>query len=269
MGRLIFFLITIFAGISVAAQDTTMLHLSLERTGVFTDMAADNAGNIYIVTDRQQVKKLNSKGDSLAVYNDVKRFGTITSLDVTNPLKILLFYKGSGTVVILDRFLATQQVIDLRRNKIQQASAIRLSYDNNIWVYDELESKIRKIDDSGKTLFESADLRLVFSAVPAFNDMFDDSRSLFLYHPQYGWYTFDYYGAFVKKQVFTGWQFPQVTDGKMLGVLNNKMVAAATKDLDFASAALRVPVKDVKKMVFISGKTYVLYTDSLKVFDAP
>ena len=48
--------------------------------------------------------KMNSRGDSLAVFNDVKRFGTVTQVDATNPLKILLYYKNFSSIVVLTGF---------------------------------------------------------------------------------------------------------------------------------------------------------------------
>ena len=57
------------------------------------DFTVDNLGNIYILGKDNQLRKLSPQGDSLAVFNDVRRFGRIASIDVTNPLKILVYYR--------------------------------------------------------------------------------------------------------------------------------------------------------------------------------
>ena len=62
---------------------------------------------------------------------------------------------------MLDRFLNVRNTIDLRSSGILQARAVAQSYDNNYWVFDELESKIKKVDDNGKVLLESADFRMI------------------------------------------------------------------------------------------------------------
>ena len=49
--------------------------------------------------------------------------------------------------MVLDRFLNIRNTIDLRQSGIFQVSAVAQSYDNNIWVFDDLDSKIKKIDD--------------------------------------------------------------------------------------------------------------------------
>jgi hypothetical protein len=62
----------------------------------------DNLDNIYFIVNNQ-LKKINANGDSVAVFNDVKKFGNPSYIDVTNPLKALLYYKNYSTVVVLDR----------------------------------------------------------------------------------------------------------------------------------------------------------------------
>ncbi len=138
---------------------------------------------------------MNERGDSIAVYNDVRRYGKIYSIDATNPLKVLVFYKDFAAIVVLDRLLNARAVIDLRKQNILQVTAVTSSYDNNIWLYDELDNKIKKIDENGNVLLESTDLRQVFDSVPLPVIMFDRDGQLYLYDPGKGLVVFDYYGA--------------------------------------------------------------------------
>ena len=59
--------------------------------GDIADAAIDNLDNLYIVSSTGQIKKYNAAGDSIGVYNQVKNFGRLFSIDVSNPLKLLLF----------------------------------------------------------------------------------------------------------------------------------------------------------------------------------
>ena len=98
------------------AQDS-VLNTSLIKTmyGDIHDFAVDNMDNIYLVQSGNQIKKTNPKGDSIAVYNDVKRYGRIAFIDATNPLKLLVYYTDFSTIVVLDRFLNKRNTIDLRQ----------------------------------------------------------------------------------------------------------------------------------------------------------
>ncbi|MEJ7681254.1 MAG: hypothetical protein WKG06_26085 [Segetibacter sp.] len=127
-------------------QHDSILKVSMVRklTGEIKDFTTDNLGNIYLLNFVNQIKKVNERGDSIAVYNDVRRYGKIYSIDATNPLKVLVFYKDFSAIVVLDRLLNARTAIDLRKQNILQVSTVTSSYDNNIWVFDELDSKIKK-----------------------------------------------------------------------------------------------------------------------------
>jgi hypothetical protein len=186
-----------FASFTGFSQKDSVLHVTLLKTfpTEVKDFTTDNLGNIYLLTLTNQIKKVNEKGDSIAVFNDVRRFGKISSIDASNPLKILVYYKDFSTVVVLDRLLNVRNTIDLKRQNILQVKAITISYDNNIWLYDELDSKIKKIDDNGRLLLESNGFRQVYKFVPSPTNLYDSDGQLYLYDPRKGLLVYDYYGA--------------------------------------------------------------------------
>src|SRR5919112_2019992 len=98
-----------------SAQIDSTLKISLVKTlsGNITDFTTDNLGNIYIINAASHLKKFNDKGDSVSSINDVRRYGKISSIDVTNPLKILVYYKEFARLVVLDRLLNVRSTIDL------------------------------------------------------------------------------------------------------------------------------------------------------------
>src|SRR2546421_8472114 len=146
---------------SIAQVDSVF---SFERNSgnQIIDFTDDNLGNLYILGKNDQLKKINANGDSVAVFNAVKRYGQLYSIDVTNPLKILLYYKDFGTVLTLDRFLSIRNTLDLRRQNLYQVKAVGLAYDNNIWLFDEQEGKLKRVGEDGKLITQSNDLRQLF-----------------------------------------------------------------------------------------------------------
>src|SRR5689334_25237376 len=124
------FLCFIFSAFFAKAQGDSSFKLIKTYREAVVDVAVDNLGNIYLLTVSDAIKKLNASGDSVGIYNEVKRFGKLSSVAVSNPLKILLYYKDFSKVVVLDRQLSVRSVVDLRKHNIIQTSAIGLSYDN-------------------------------------------------------------------------------------------------------------------------------------------
>src|SRR5688572_26898835 len=104
MKRYYITILFVIIGIVGISQDSVFQYLREFRGGI-TDFSVDNLGNIYLVYQNGQLRKLRPNGDSLAVFNNVRKFGKLHSLDVSNPLKVLLHFKDFNTVVILDRLL--------------------------------------------------------------------------------------------------------------------------------------------------------------------
>jgi len=189
--------VAITCSVASYGQSTKDLNYKLLKTitGDISDFTTDNLGNLFLVGQRQQIEKLNDHFDSVGVFNDVRRYGKLYSIDASNPLKLLLYYREFSTIVVLDRFLNLRNTIDLRLLNIFQCRAISQSYDNNIWVFDDLDYKIKKIDESGKLLLETPDFRVLFDAPPRPDKIEDFNRFLFAYDSTKGLCIFDYYGA--------------------------------------------------------------------------
>lgn len=201
------------------AQNTTPDSFILIKTmkADVVDVAMDNFDNLYIVSGKGQIKKFNAAGDSVGIYNQVRNFGKIFTLDVSNPLKILLFYKDFSTVVVLDRFLANQSTLDLRKFSILNPSAIGNSYDNNIWVFDEYDNKLKKIDEQGNKLLETADFRIAFNQSISPQKIINDNGLVYLADSLNGVFVFDNYGAFKRRISVKNWQ--------TLAIANNNVIS--------------------------------------------
>src|SRR3954466_5197069 len=144
---------------------------------------------------------------------------------------MLVYYKDFATILLLDQFFAIRTAIDLRRHGITQAKAVALSYDGNVWLYDEGEGKLKKIDESGNVLSESADLRLVFDNALNPTKVIDNNSQLYLYDSKLGWLIFDYYTAFKKQLQFTGWKDVAASDNRLSGRDENHFFYAMTSDI--------------------------------------
>ncbi len=258
----ILFLISAFA--SSAQQSAFTQVKSIE--GEFIDFTVDNLGNYFLLSKNNQLKKLNAQGDSIGLFNDVRRYGKLYSIDATNPLKVLLYYKNFSTVVVLDRFLNMINTIDLRKQNIFQVKAIAQSSDNNIWLYDEQNNKLKKIGEDGKVLFETVDLRTVFEEVPTPTQIFDQDGFVYLYDPAKGVYVFDYYGSFKTKVSYLGLTDLSVFGKTVIGLENQQMLAYTTGTLTENKLQLPAVIAVRQKAVIRPGHLYVLQNGSILHF---
>jgi len=189
-------------------------------SGHIADVAMDNLDNLYIISSSGQIKKLDAAGDSVAVYNQTRNYGKLFTIDVSNPLRLLLFYKDFSTVVILDRYLANQSTLDLKRFSILNPSAIGNSYDNNIWVYDEYDNKLKKIDQQGNQLMETPDFRTIFDQSFSPQKIVNDNGLVYLADTSSGIFVFDNYGSFKKRIPVKNWQSLVVANNNIISIKN-------------------------------------------------
>ncbi|MCX6324943.1 MAG: hypothetical protein NTZ41_12120 [Sphingobacteriales bacterium] len=235
--------------------------------GDFLYMNADVLDNIYLITPGNQLKKLNSKGDSVAVFNDVKKYGNPTYVDVSNPLKILVYYKNFSTVVVLDRNLIYRNNINLRKQQIFSVQAVATSYDNNIWVFDEQDYKLKKIDEDGKIMQESTDMRLLIDTVPSPVQLIDSESKIFLYDMQRGFYIFDYYGALKNNIPFRNWTNIAIARKVIYGFSEASLYTYQLESLQLQTYPLPSWMNGHLSVRAINGKVYVLKKDGLYIYE--
>ncbi|MGQ0737865.1 MAG: hypothetical protein ACT4OJ_02290 [Bacteroidota bacterium] len=242
----------------VTAQNDTTFRIVKTMKGDIVDFTVDNLDNIYILNSRNQVKKYNAAGDSMAVYNDVRKFGQVTLIDVSNPLKVLLYYKDFATVVMLDRFLNVVNMVDLRKQGVLQAKAIGQSYDNKIWVYDELEAKLKKIDEDGKLLLETPDFRLLLGQSVTPVKIFDENRYVYLYDSVKGVYVIDYFGALKNGILIQGWQNFKVSGKYIFGSKADTLYRYEISTFRYDDWPMPEPIRHSKSFNFSSSGIYAL-----------
>ena len=240
------------------AQSDTTFRLIKTIKGDIVDFTIDNLDNIYVLNSRNQIKKFNANGDSVAIYNDIRKFGNVTLIDVSNPMKILLYYRDFATVVMLDRFLNAVNSIDLRKQNILQAKSIGQSYDNKIWVYDELENKLKKVDEEGKLLQETPDFRLFLGAAPSPVKIFDENKFVYVYDSIYGVYVFDYFGGFKHNIMIDHWQNFKVTGKYIFGSRSDTLFRYEISTFQFDEWKMPEAIYKSNVFNFSSTRLYAL-----------
>ncbi|MBS1565367.1 MAG: hypothetical protein JST39_13325, partial [Bacteroidetes bacterium] len=209
---------------------------------------------------------LSPEGDSIAVYSNAPRFGNLYSIDASNPMKVLLYYKDFGTIVVLDRLLNIRSTIDLRRLNIFQARSICQSYDNAVWVYDEVEARLKRVADDGTILDQTGDLRLQLEEAPTPSVIADNDRLVYLYDSARGMLAFDYYGTLKNKIAFLGWQDFQVVGKYILGRRGAVLERYQLSTLSLQERALPGLLREASKVRVAIDRLYFLRDNRLFIY---
>ena len=114
----------------------------------------DYFGNKYYLNENEFFK---NKKNSFSNFS----LGSISKVDIHDPMKIKLWYKYYGTVVILDNYL--NEITSVNFNNINlphNISHISTANNNYIWVFDELNMKIKKFDFIKKIFLSDIEFQL-------------------------------------------------------------------------------------------------------------
>ena len=234
--------------------------------GDIVAFTVDNLDNVYLLNSSNQLKKINANGDSAPIFNDVKKYGRATLVDVSNPLKVLLYYRDFATIVVLDRFFNIRNTVDLRRQNLLQVRAIGQSYDNRIWVYDEVDNKLKKIDEEGNLLLETPDFRQLFPVTPVPQKIFDQDQLLYLYDSAQAVFVFDYYGTLKNKILISGWENFKVSGKYIFGSKNGKLYRYDIRTYRYDEWDLPAAISGSRAFNFTGTRLYALHDDTLEIY---
>lgn len=239
------------------AQPLTLVERSKSIKGDFSYCMPDQLGNVFVLSRSGQLKKYNADLDSMGVFNEARRYGKLHSISADNSLRCLLYFKDYRIILVLDRLMQVVNKIDIRKANIFQAQAIAQGYDNSIWVFDEQESRLKKLDLNGKLLFETADLRLVFNETLKPSTIFDAAGYVYLYDDQKGLFIFDYYGALKNRIALIGWTTVQALGKNIIGLKDGKIMVYTPGEIDIKEMQLPGAISRGDQFRFTSNALYV------------
>ncbi len=254
---------------TTAAQQNTgnISYTLLHRiTGTYHYMDVDALDNVFLITSNSQLIKFNAKGDSIAVFNNVKKYGTPSLIDVSNPLRPLIYYKNFSTLLMLDRQLSLRNQINFRKGNIFSVNILAAAYDNNVWIFDEQDFKLKKIDAEGKVLSETTDWRMLFTELPNPQWMKDSDGFVYLYDSTKGFFIFDYYGSLKNSIPLLHWQQVAISGNVLYGFTGHVLNSYQLHSLQLKTFTLPPVFKDYTGIKAMNNRLYILNKDAVEVY---
>jgi hypothetical protein len=251
----IFFLV-----LSFSKKDTSERLVIKTKVDYFT---VDNLGGIYTVHGEELMKYLPA-GKFFARYSNLK-LGNITTVDATNPLKILLYYHDFQQIVFLDdQLTANSEPISLEALNHEQTELVCGSTNNSFWIYDKQNNELTRFDQNSKRIASTGNLKQVLKTDMAPNYMREYNNMLFLNCPETGIYVFDMFGAFSKIISIKNLKQLQVYEDILYFKRDSTLCSYNHKY--FEEACKKVPSgAQAQQIEFNKGKVYVNLKDSVVV----
>lgn len=213
---------------------------------------ADNLGNVYLV-DNAEILKYDSKGELKYRFSDAM-LGQITSIDVTNPLRIMLFYQESNALLFLNQQLAIiNDVIYLSDFSNAEGSLACSSAESGFWIFDELTRSLLYFDKNNTMIKQSVNLAgYLHHEVPI--QLSEQNQKLYL-QTETKVYVFDVYGNFLKSYHLGSIFKIQATKNELCYFTNGKLICYNV--FNFSDTIINASVNEPCKQI-VSYKNLIV-----------
>lgn len=224
----------------------------------------DNLGNLYVVTQTNQLNKYGRNGKLLSTLN-YSYTGNITHVDASNPLEIYVFYKELNKVIFLDNNLAFRGDIDLSKSGIIQSAVIARSYDNQVWVFDQGDLQLKKVKKTGEIEQMSGNVRQYIAGNVSVSYLHDNNDRVFMVDSINGILLFDVFASYIKTIPVKGFPEVKVLDRYFFyssGATLNRYNWQAAQHADF-----ELPdTSGFRKMSIEKERLYLQRQDSITIY---
>lgn len=211
--RKIYFFLIILACLSFTNDEKLKdLYTIRSKADFFT---TDNFGNTYLVK-ADEIRKYNPQGDLLKIFS-AKNLGKITSVDATNPLRVLVFYKDFASILFVDDLLSQNgDVINLLDLTLEQSDAVCTSFNNGLWFFNRQNANLIRLDENLQTVVNTGNLNRLLNTTCKPNFMLEHNGYVYMNNPAEGIFVFDIYGTYFKTIPLKGLDHFQVKENLLI-----------------------------------------------------
>lgn len=202
-----------------AQNDYQLLFELPYEASLFT---TDKLQHIYFVTDKNEVVKLKPDGTEQFRFIN-KILGSPSFLDATNPFNLLLFYPEYQNVVTLDRTLNLAGQYNLFDLGLFGVTSLGMAGDGNLWVYDAVTFRLKKIGYDGQVIVQSADLSLELKKNINSVRLLERGQQVYMNDPAIGILVFDVFGKYLKTLPIKGAEQVQVVGDQLIFFQEGKL----------------------------------------------
>jgi hypothetical protein len=249
--RCLFFLTLTFLTATIKAQED--VHATI--TAPWQIIEVDVLGNIYLVNN-QLIIKYSPEGNKIASFSNLK-YSSISSADVSDPLRVQLFYANNNRMLYLDNTLSPlAEATDLYYSGLNRCDLICSSVYNGCWVYDAWEHQVIYLDSYLNINYRSVELISMMQSLPDVVYLKEKNGQVYLLDKNNGIYVFDRYASFIRQLPVTGFNSFQITGKQLYYYYQSKLY---TYNLDsYESKEIALPQEAVGALAIKLSSNYLI-----------
>lgn len=225
----------------------------------------DHLGNSYLFSGNL-LEKYDGDGNLLKNFSN-KNLGNITSLDASNPLKVLLFYKSFQQILLLDNmFSPSGNSILLDALGYNQTSLACSSNDNGFWIFSQQNSELIRFDQNLQKTQQTGNISQLTGTEINPDFLTEQYNKVFLNDSAKGILVFDIYGTYNKTIPLKGLPHFQIFNDELIYFKDGKLKSYTMKTLEEGEISL--PDANISDVRTEKEKLYLLKQKSLDIYNA-
>ncbi len=225
----------------------------------------DKLQNIYFISNKSEIVKLNPDGTEQFRFVN-KTLGNPTYLDATNPFNLLLFYPDYQNVITLDRTMNLAGQFNLFELGLFGLDAVGMAGDGNLWLYDAVNFRLKKVGKDGQIVVQSADMSLELGRTIRPNFLLEGGQVVYLNDPDLGILVFDVFGKYLKTIQIVGLERFQVFGDELLFFQKGQLHSFHLLTLLQSAVLLPRSISTDSHLRVEKDRFYVLENGKLQVF---
>lgn len=239
-----------FVGFGYSQSDENMrtIHLNVQKAD---QIAVDFLGNLYVLQDAN-LYKYDTLGHLLFTYSDLMN-GAATSVDVSNPMKVMLYYQDAQQLCFLDEHLALISTYDLTEYGFYSVVQAATSSHNRVWLLDPAQQELICTDFRGKVINRS---RLSIPDLLPSQMFCTPEGKVVLCSFNTGLFLFDAFGTLVKQLPILTDKFVQVDKDNVYYLKENLLCVYNMTRLE--QQTINLSVQDAKQCIYKNDKLFIL-----------
>lgn len=225
----------------------------------------DQLNNVYVLR-KGEVIKLDAKGKELSRYSN-KLIGEDVLLDVTNPLKVLLYSPEQMRLITLDsRFGEMNEQVNFFQSGYEQISLVATSHSNGMWLYDPIDFKLIRLNKSMDEERTSLNLAQLFKVNLYPTDLIEINNKVYMTDPNHGVFVFDNFGNYLRKIPIKGIRKVVISDDRLFYM--NKESLRALNLLDSSEEIVTIEMNSKSYFSVNRNRIAITKKDGIIIYQA-
>jgi hypothetical protein len=212
----------------------------------------DQLNNTYVIR-KWEIVKLNYAGEELSRYSN-KMIGEDIQLDVTNPLKVILYSPNQMRMFFLDSRLGEMsEQINWMQQGYEQISLVATSHTNGIWLYDPINFQLIRLFENLELDRKSLNLAQLVRLELYPTDVIEVNNKVFV---------FDVFANYLRKIPIKGIERLVISDNRLFYTKDNQLMVFNL--LDSSEELVNIELNEVQ--FFSVNRNKICLTKSKGIF---